>query len=162
VIYQELAAVRRAGLAVIVTGLGLLGVDIASGFALHGWGVLGSIALLVVGIGIWSRAFYGRIVLTPTSLVIGRERLSPQSFDPAFGVQPITALSDRERALTESPTPIPKTASVRIVGGSFGRGIGQTGVVLRDVDRDKAAVVFCRRPDTLSPLLQEWLTRSEG
>jgi hypothetical protein len=159
-VHSELGALRRIGLAIIALGLVLAGADVVSGFALQGWGVVSSIFVLIIGIGTWSVAFYGRLELTSDRLVVGRERLSPDDFDAGFGAQPISVLPDHERAVAEDPFPIPPGEDVRVVGGAFGRSVGLGGVVLREIGTGKHAVVFSRRPERLQPLLHDWVTRS--
>ncbi|MCD9198892.1 hypothetical protein [Aeromicrobium wangtongii] len=158
-VHSELGAPRRIGKVVIAVGLALAIADVASGFGLQGWGVLASIFVLIVGITVWSVAFYGGLELTSERLVVGRERLSPDDFDAGFGAQPMTVLSDRQWAMADGPFPTPAGENVRVVGGSHGRTLGLRGVVLREAGTGRYAVIYCRRPDRLAPLLQDWLTR---
>ncbi len=149
----------RLALALAAAAFALVIVDVATGFALQGWGVVAAPFVLIVAVFFWGRARYGRIELTEANLIVGRDGWKPGDFDAAFGVRSIDVLTDEERAHLESPLPIPKRASIRMAGGAFGRSIGTDVLVLRLVATEQRLTIGTRRADELGPLLDRWIAR---
>ena len=70
----------------------------------------------------------------------------------------LDALTDREHALVLDPVPIPKDATVELLGGAWGKPMGTGLLVVRRVGSDKKSVITTRNVDAFGPLLGEWLT----
>ena len=158
-LYDEFGTgLARFGALLAVTSLGYALFEGLRGFPNDALGLIVGIIGPIAGLTLWSVSRYSRIRLTRDALHIGRDTLRPGDLDPAFGVKGAEALTDRERAQIESPVPIPKSATVRIPGGAFGRIMGTNTVVLRGADRATKLAFFTRRPDELAPILEKWLS----
>lgn len=149
--------VGRAGLALVVIAVGLAVVDIVSGFALLGWGVLASILILIVGAALWGVGRYSRIELRPNELRAGRQRYVPSDFDAVFGVRDIDALTSAEQATLLRPWPISKRSTVQLAGGAWAPPAGLEVIVLRAAAGNPKIAVASRKAGALSVLLVDWL-----
>jgi hypothetical protein len=114
----------------------------------------------IVGLTLWAVSRYSGIRVTEDALHIGGETLRRSDLDSTFGVRDSRSLTDEERALVEPPLPIPKSATVRIPGGAFGRIAGTDILVLRTADGAKSLAFFSRRREDLNAVLQRWLART--
>jgi len=139
----------------------LIVVDLASGFALKGWGVVIGPLVLIAAATFWSLARYHTIRLTPSRLVVGRATYASHDFDPEFGVRTADDLTADERAHLESPMPIPNDATIKLAGGGFGRPARTGLVVLRLAGSGKKLVVSTRHETRLGSVLGDWLLRDE-
>jgi hypothetical protein len=155
IVYREQRRTGPIAAGFAVVGFLLFVIDVATGFALQGWGVVASVFLLIIAATLWGLARYSSIRLTADRLEIGRASHAPTDFDRDFGVRTVDALTDDELALVNSPTPIPKDAAVRIIGGGWGRNLGSGVLVLRRADTKLA--IITRDADRLGPLLGDWL-----
>jgi hypothetical protein len=158
ILYREQQSTGRTAALIAAVAVALSVIDVATGFALQGWGVLISVFLLIVAATLWGLSRYSSIRLTPERLVVGRASLTPADFERDYGVQAADALTDREHSLVVDPVPIPKDASVELLGGAWGKPMGTGLLVLRRVGSDKKSVITTRNVDALGPLLGEWLT----
>lgn len=148
---------RRAGLGLIAGSLAFVAIEAIRGFPNDALGLLVGTLGTIVGLTIWSVHRYSRVLVTPDYLQIGRDRLYRGDLDQTFGVRGVDVLTEKERALIESPFPITKSAAVRIPGGAFGR-ISETGViVLQDADGVSKLAFSSRRSDELVEALSRWL-----
>ena len=160
VLHNELGSgLGRAGLIVTVASLAFAVIDGVRGFPNDGLGLIVGIVGSIVGLTMWSVSRYSRVRVTQDYLQIGGERLLRHDLDAAFGVRNGEDLTDKERALVESPFPIPKSATVRIPGGAFGRIAGTHVVVLRAADDGKKLAFSSRRPEELTDVLWRWLSQ---
>ncbi len=152
-----------AGLIIALSSLIYAVVEGLLGFPNDALGILVGIVGVTAGLTMWSVNRYSRVVLTSEYLRVGNEKLSRRDVDSLFGVKDAETLTDRELRWVESPFPIPKTASVRIPGGAFGRISGTNVVVLRASADNKKLAFFSRRADELSAKLRTWMaTDSEN
>lgn len=100
---------------------------------------------------------WNRIVLTRTTLRVGKETFRPGDFDFTFGVQPSLVLAPEEDQRVTEEWKLPPDHELRIAGGSWGRRRGTSMIVLRETDSRRVVAIFTRHPEKLDPLLTEWL-----
>ena len=149
----------RTGLLITSASLTFAAVEGVRGFPNDALGLLIGLLGPIVGLTLWAVSRYSRIRVTEDALHVGGEMLRRSDLDSTFGVQDGRSLTDEERALVESPLPIPKSATVRIPGGAFGRIAGTDILVLRTADGAKKLAFFSRRREDLNAVLQQWLAR---
>ena len=158
ILHDELGSGRgRTGLGVAAGSLLFAAVEAVLGFPNNALGLLIGVVGSIVGLTVWGVSRYSRVRLTQDHLQVGRERLRRSNLDTSFGVQDRGALTEDERGLIESPFPLSKSASVRMLGGAFGRIEGTDVVVLRAADGTKKLAIATRRPDELTDALRRWL-----
>lgn len=154
--YTELGLPRRIGISLLAVAVLVALGETAFGLPTDGAALIVALLLAIAGVTAWSVSRYAQINLTDTQLVVGRSSFRPAQFDATFGVHGLDVLTVEERTHVESPTPIPKDATVRIPGGSFGRGAISDGLVLLGVD-DVRYVILTRHPGELAETLRRWL-----
>lgn len=157
IIYAEQRSTGRVAAAIGVIAIVLVAIDLATGFALKGWGILASVFLLIVAGTLWGISRYNSIRLTADRLVVGRISLAADDLDRTFGVQAADTLENRERTRIELPFPILKRSPVQVLGGGWGRNAGSGLLVVRRTGSDKKSAIVTRHPDQLGPLLGRWL-----
>lgn len=159
-IYEEFGPLLAWSSRVLIAGSLLFAViEAVQGFPNDALGLLVGIFGPIVGVTIWSVHRHSRIVMTNTALVIGRERLDLAELDSFYGVRGLEDLDASERFRVLFPIPIPKSASIRIPGGAWGKIAGTEVVVLRSPTETKKLAFFTRQPEVFVPLLQETLER---
>ena len=158
VLHDEFGSgISRAGLVLTGASLAFAGIEAILGFPNDALGLIVGLLGSIVGLTLWGVSRYSGVRLTGDYLQVGGEKLRRGELDTAFGVRRGEALTDKERALVESPLPIPKSATVRVPGGAFGRIAGTDLVVLRAAGDAKKLALSSRRPDELTEALQRWL-----
>lgn len=148
---------RNLGLVIAGGALIYAVIEVALAFPNGALGLVVGILGTVIGFTLLGINRYSGITLTNESLRVGRELLTKDQLDRAFGVRGADALSDKERTAVELPTPIPKDASVRMLGGSYGRISGANVVVLREIDGGKKMAFSTKHPEDLIHALEAWL-----
>ena len=156
-IYREHERTAQVAVAAIAVAAIAVIVDAATGFALHGWSIIGGTFLLIIAVALGGIARYSGIRLTSDRLFVGRTSLVPDDLDLGFGVRTVDSLSDDERLLVESPLPNRNDASVQILGGAHGRSVGSRMLIVRRPGSDTNLVILTYRPDELGPALRTWL-----
>lgn len=157
VLYREFHTLRWLVWTLAGVSVGLVVFATARGYPLNGGLVLMAITVFFVMQHLAAIHRWNRIELTPASLRIGKETFQPADFDFTFGVQPPLVLSPGEERRVEEEWKLPPGHELRIAGGSWGRRRGTSMVVLREADTQKVVAIFTRNPQTLDPLLTEWI-----
>lgn len=161
-IYDEFGPALAWSARILITGsLVFAVVEAALGFPNDALGLLVGVAGSIIGVAGLSVHRHSRVRLTRSTLVIGREAVRFTDLDTAFGVRHIDDLDPSERFHVESPVPIPKSASIRIPGGAWGRILGTDVVVLRSRSEQKKLALFTRRGERLGRLLEAALAGFE-
>ena len=150
---------RRSGLLIAGASLSFAAIEGVRGFPNDALGLIIGILGSIVGLSLWGVSRYSRVRLTEDHLQVGREKLRRSDLDTIFGVRDSESLTDEELTHVESPIPIPKSATVRIPGGAFGRIAGSGIIVLRSADGAKKLAFFSRRPEELTDTLRQWLAQ---
>lgn len=135
----------------------LVVIAVVNGYPLNGGLVLVAIVIFFVTQHLAVIHRSNRIELTPSSLRVGKEMFRPDDFDFVFGVQPPLVLSPDEEHRIAEDWPLPPDHELRIAGGSFGRRLGTSMVVLREAGNRQVVAVFTRNPWILDQLLTEWI-----
>lgn len=158
VIHREMVGLRWLAIALGLGCGGVITLAIATNYPWRG----GLVLLAAIGVHvawvIWGIYRMNRIVLTGDRLVVGREAFTLSDIDIFFGVQPSLVLQPDETDRVEEAWPLPPNSEIRIAGGSWGRRIGTTMLVLREAHSGRTVAVFTRHPDLLSQRLEAWLT----
>lgn len=159
VIYEEFGPVLAWSAGILIVGsLAFAVLEGVQGFPNDALGVLVGILGPIIGVTIWGVHRHSRVRLTNTTLVVGREPVLLTDLDAQFGVRDVDDLDASERFRVEWPIPIPKSASIRIPGGAWGRILGTDIVVLRSTSEGKKLAFFTRNQEQLVPLLETALT----
>jgi len=159
VIYEEFGpALAWSARILIASSLAFAVIEGVQGFPNDALGLLVGILGPIAGITIWGVYRHSRVRLTTTTLIVGREAVLLADLDALFGVRGVEDLDASERFRVEWPIPIPKSASIRIPGGAWGRILGTEIVVLRSTSEGKKLAFFTRNEEQLMPLLETALT----
>lgn len=161
-LYREFHNIGRLALGLAVLAVALLAAGSVVEGSAGGFLIVTAIFLLFPVLFLGGVHRMNRILLTAERLSVGTESFRRSDLDFSFGVQPPLVLSPAEEAEVESRWPLPADHELRIAGGSWGRRVGTSMIVLREAGGVSLIAVFTRRPDILDPLLTEWIEAVPG
>lgn len=156
-IYTEGVVLGRWAKGVAAAAIAMALFDVATGWALEGWGVLGASFALILAAALYGVYRFGRIVLSADTLTVGTETLAVGQIDRSFGIRRDDALTNNERAEVERRTPVSKESTIRMPGGGWGRNLTYKLLVAFEPASGKKIVLQTRRPDELETCLRVWL-----
>ncbi|MEE8601127.1 hypothetical protein [Euzebya tangerina] len=157
VLYREFHWLRPTVWSLAAFSAIFLVIGVSTEWAARGWVALVGIVLFMMANLLAGIHRMHRITCTTSTLSVGREEFTRSDFDFVFGAQPVLVMTSEEQERVENQTPLPEDHPMRIAGGSWGRYLGASTVVLREAGTTRLVAIFTRHPTELDSVLTRWL-----